>query len=295
MLDLSQPVEDLREAVRPPKIGPRLLVAAYFGTIALLATLALVGHWYLGELHQQGVHELERINIAGRQRMYSQQVAKDVQILANPEFADRHEAILQSLTDRLDDWQRAHDILIYGDIELELPVAEEGEVRDVMAQARQRMDVMVDAAEWVMLNPDDHASVAQVIQMEAEYLPLAERAVELFQQRADTTTAGGNDALYLLLAGSMGLVLLELAMIFYPFVRWIDRLRRHDELLGDTVLHLVKQKASQPGLSVPLHAIGPATCAKTSPATPATPAASKRLLFRSPQDAPSAPTQAKAA
>lgn len=255
MLDLNQSPETMSQAVRPPTGSGGMLLVSYVGTVALIITLAIVGHWFISGTLDQSTQHAALINLAGRQRMYSQQIAKDVQILANPDLAYRHDDIRAELTGHLDDWQRAHDILVFGDIQLDLPVGDKGEFNDVMTQAREHMDVMVDSAESVIFRPGNFDSVKDVVERESNYLPLAEHIVELLETRAAQTNEAGEKIVVAVLGSTLLIVLLELAIVFYPMIRSLNRLRQQLESVGDAFMVLFKERVRQQNKQAQLDAI----------------------------------------
>ena len=92
------------------------LTRAYVLALLLVAALSAVGQFLVQRslAHQAGDSKI--INVAGRQRMLSQDMAKLVLLLEDPDKDEARRADYRDrLRDRLETWGRSHDALRRGD------------------------------------------------------------------------------------------------------------------------------------------------------------------------------------
>jgi signal transduction histidine kinase len=170
------------------------------------------------------------INLAGRQRMLSQRISKDVFAITsgasqNPTF------YLEQLESSLQVWQRAHIGLQQGDAELGLPGNNSPEVAELFRQLEPYFDGMFNASTCALQiikgeNPSPRCPdrgmprLEQVIlENEAQFLPLMDEIVFQYDKEADARL----ESLRLLELGVLGLTLLtltaEVFLIFRPTVQ----------------------------------------------------------------------------
>ena len=91
------------------------LTWAYVVALLLVAALAAVGQFLIQRSLADQVGDSKIINVAGRQRMLSQDIAKLVLLLNDPSKDDAKRAdYLERLRKRLDSWGRSHDALRRG-------------------------------------------------------------------------------------------------------------------------------------------------------------------------------------
>ncbi|TWT31087.1 Autoinducer 2 sensor kinase/phosphatase LuxQ [Posidoniimonas corsicana] len=208
-----------------PHSQGRLMTILYVSALSSVALLTCGGQWLVQRQLVRGESDSRVINIAGRQRMLSQKLAKaSLQIESS---GAGHSAGRDELRQTLDLWSRSHRGLQSGDAEEGLPGHN--------SQAVQRL--------FAAIEPDYRAmrSSALTLLDPATSPPMAARAAASIQEHEDQFLAGMDDIvsqyvreaegkvarLRLLERAILALTLLVLLaeglLIFRPAVRQIDR------------------------------------------------------------------------
>ncbi|MEO0743595.1 MAG: response regulator [Bacteroidota bacterium] len=118
----------------------RLLTRRYLVALAFVALLAVAEQGVVQfELNQQAEDSRE-VNLAGRQRMLSQRIAKEALALNQGRRAD-----LRALDADVATWAQAHDGLLDGDPELQLSGIDDPEIRADLAQLTPYIERIEDA------------------------------------------------------------------------------------------------------------------------------------------------------
>jgi signal transduction histidine kinase len=201
----------------PDLLAAHRLRRLYIGALVTVAVLTLLAQGLVQwSLARQG-HDAEVINVAGRQRMLSQRLAKAA--LAG----DRGEVELV-----LPEWQTAHRRLASGEQDPHAGMRNSAAVAALFAELTPIHEAMVVAA--------SQGAVARLLAEERRFLPLMERIVGLYRAEAETRV----DRLVALELALCGLLLVVLALearfVFRPAVRRLrqaiharERLRRHEQ------------------------------------------------------------------
>src|SRR5690606_31623011 len=128
------------------------------------------------------------INLAGRQRMLSQNIAK--QALAMTLRADSPDAVLRHvlLTQLVDEWTAAHESLLAGDAALTIEPISDKATRAALRRLEPSMAAIEQAA-GVLAAPnaslsESRQALATILTEEPRYLEGMERAVQLLESAA---------------------------------------------------------------------------------------------------------------
>lgn len=171
------------------------------------------------------------INVAGRQRMLSQKIAKTV--LAWRTIPESRQERQSQLGEALRQWSRAHHGLQRGDREMELVGTNSPKIVHAFAKLQPHFEVMQSAATRII-----HADLAQsereqlladLLHHESEYLPIMDRIVGLFEAEAR------QQVVWLRLAGItlMVTILCLLSSVGYFVIRPANRaIHKHVEDLA---------------------------------------------------------------
>ncbi len=186
------------------------------------------------------------INIAGRQRMLSQRLAKAALALER-EGGTRGRRRLEELDQVVQLWSAAHDALRHGNAAMSLPGGNSVTVTAAMDGLEPFFVRMRDAASRLIRDearsrpgePGIRDDIATILEAEPEYLERMDRVVGLFEREA----RGRIDRLFWTGWGLAGLILLALAaiglFILRPAVevirRQVDQLSRGRDDLEDRV------------------------------------------------------------
>jgi signal transduction histidine kinase len=209
MPDLPLRVPDLDRAVA------RVLTRRYILALGLVAVLTLMAQALVqfSLAHQEDDAAL--INLAGRQRMLSQQLAKSALVWQGTvEAAGRsqHEADIRRV---LEAWRSAHAALETGTTLRHAGQANSPAAQAALAVARTPFTTMVTAAGSLAVDP---SSLNRLLAAEPVFLAAMEQVVAIYDHEA----AGRVRVLRLLEAGLAGLTLLvlvaEAVLVFRPAV-----------------------------------------------------------------------------
>lgn len=142
------PVEwgDRQKCECPSYNHPRRLTRFYIAALGAVALLALTGQLVIQNFLARQTSDSTVINIAGRQRMLSQQLSKAALALQASEEPREQATHRAELRDALALWQRSHHGLQSGDAELGLPGNNSAEIAARFAELETSYGGLADAA-----------------------------------------------------------------------------------------------------------------------------------------------------
>ena len=215
---------------REPAAGPdspqqttsRRLTVLYVFALSTVAVLSIGAQWLIRQQLSTGESDSRVINVAGRQRMLSQRLAKaSLSILSEdePTAADA----LAELADTLETWSDNHRALQEGDALFGLPGNNSEEVRDLFASIEQEFEAMRNAAASLLREPDarDIQDVAIIQSHEGAFLLGMDRIVSQLVAEAEQRVARLGALEWTILVLTLGVLLAEGLFIFRPAVRHI--------------------------------------------------------------------------
>ncbi|REK09052.1 MAG: hypothetical protein DWQ37_19530 [Planctomycetota bacterium] len=188
--------EELSPSTGSPATGPvglvRLLSGRYLWALLAVASLAVVDEAIIQpQLVRLNLYA-PAINVAGRQRMLSQKIAKNALALATRSGdgarADRREQLLKAVYE----WNTAHRGLLSGSVALGLePIADERTAAALLA-LEPRLEAIRTAAHTIAdTSPDDtdhdaaiQAALDTILSEEPQYLEGMERVVGMLEVSA---------------------------------------------------------------------------------------------------------------
>jgi nitrate/nitrite-specific signal transduction histidine kinase len=222
----------------------RRLTLLYVSALISIAVMAIGGQVLVQSTLAQQKHDAHVVNIAGRQRMLSQRLTKDVLALKSSDDPLGREARKKDLADVIKLWERSHLGLQAGDDGLELPGDNSAQIRHMFAEVEPAHREMLAAAKRVLSDTSDaavHQDARIMLENEPRFLPGMDKIV--FQYSAESAERVARVArLELALLVVTLLVLgLEGGFIFRPAAQ---RLKRTIENLWDTEDRLRREKAS---------------------------------------------------
>ena len=177
------PLEPPSEASRAETLV-RLLAWRYLLVLSLIAALMLVDQAIIQPLLVRMDSYAPVINLAGRQRMLSQKLAKASLAVDAATDAARQEQRRRELEKALAELIEAHDALRYGSEKLATPRIDSTElVREWLALERD-FTAIVAAARQIIDGTGGDSSAAAILNHEAPFLERMERIVGLFELAA---------------------------------------------------------------------------------------------------------------
>ena len=163
------------------------------------------------------------INIAGRQRAYSQKLTKEVLLLKESTDSVQRVRVISDLAETLSVWKNAHQTLQFGDMAMGISKAENEEVRVLFDNINPHYDAMVSAVEFILKDFKENgnsipnqSNIDVVLENEGTFLAMMDTIVNKYDALSKTHLQNLKFKEYLLLAVSLLILLLEIFFIFKP-------------------------------------------------------------------------------
>ena len=195
----------------------------YLLALAAIALTVIIAQ-VLIQLHlkaQSGDSEL--INIAGRQRAFSQKLTKETLLLKELNNVEDKKMVLSEIEKTLAVWKISHEGLHLGDASFNLPYEDDPKVQALFKKLDPHHSAMVSAVEHVLAThkQDINASVQQndldaLLNNERSFLNLMDQIVNEYDARSNEQLQKLKQKEYWLLAFSLLILLLEIFVIFRP-------------------------------------------------------------------------------
>jgi len=230
----------------------RLLAGGYALGLILIAGLLITAHSLSGQIIAAQVSDSTVINLAGRQRMLSQRMARDLLLLARDPGAAgaaTHEARLK---DSLASWKHVHRGLQVGDWKLRLPGRNSKRVSAMFARLEPHYQTIRRSLERWLYRKGSHgsderrpvpATIQQLLVATDMYLAGMDEIVFRYDAEAAERVGKLKRREEYVLWGALGLLLLEALLIFSPLVRLVQRGRRKLEEVNEALkAELVERK-----------------------------------------------------
>ena len=197
----------------------------YLLALAAIA-LAIILAQILIQLHiksQSGDSKV--INVAGRQRAYSQKLVKEVLLLKNVSNSDEKIALLFEIDSTLAIWKSSHLGLQLGDASFNLPFEDDPEIQELFEQIEPYHKEMVRALEHILQNSSiiselnteylEH-DTSILLKNERPFLNLMDQIINAYDARSNEQLQKLKQKEYWLLGFSLLILFLEILFIFRP-------------------------------------------------------------------------------
>lgn len=164
------------------------------------------------------------INVAGRQRMLSQKISKLVLKLNNKQ----DKQTLQELNATVELWEKSHNGLLHGDIELGLSGSNSEEVIRMYDEITPIYEEMVTSVHSIIASSKDsipslNQDIQIVLDNESKFLSTMDRIVFQYDDEAKSRVIKLRRVEIGLFVVSMLIILLELLFIFRPIARNVQQ------------------------------------------------------------------------
>jgi len=164
------------------------------------------------------------INVAGRQRAYSQKLTKEALLLTKTTDASQKKIIIANIRETLRVWTASHYGLQQGSDSLTLPKEVNVEILVLFKQLQQHYEPMVEAAEKmialhtkVSIDTEKEAeALGLLLHNEPDFLRIMDTIVNQYDVRSKEQLLQLKRKEYLLLGVSFLILLLEMLFIFRP-------------------------------------------------------------------------------
>jgi len=160
------------------------------------------------------------INVAGRQRAFSQKLVKEVLLLEESTTPKDSEKIRSELRQTLSVWKASHLGLQIGNPEMNLPVEKDTEIRALFQNIDAHHQAMANATEVILsekkITSDFSKQKSILLENERDFLLLMDNIVNKYDERSNAKLQNLKQKEYWLLAFSLLILLLEMLFIFRP-------------------------------------------------------------------------------
>jgi len=215
----------------------RYVVALSLIAILVIASQAVVQFLIAGQEHDSRV-----VNIAGRQRMLSQEITKLGYFILNAESPDAAFGYRRKLEETLSLWQRSHVGLLRGDAGMGLPGKNSNEVIALFGRIQPRHEAIVAAAEAILSSSASAATVARSIhhikELEPGFLKSMDDIVFLYDREINAKIEFARWLEIGLMSVTLLVLMLEAVLIFAPAARRIQRDMREIASREEDLEHL---------------------------------------------------------
>jgi len=138
----------------------RQLTIRYFGSLGAISLLAILSTLLVQYQSHKQEGDTGLVNVAGKQRMLSQAIAKDALLLAHAPDSRARQVIAEDLA-RLDEvWQESHLALQRGDPSLGGTSKNSPEIQRMFSEIRPHYDAMTEGVRELLKKVEDRESVA---------------------------------------------------------------------------------------------------------------------------------------
>ncbi len=223
-----------------PRISSKRLYTVAVVTIIMLVCISQL-------LIQLSIKDQEKdamiINIAGRQRMLSQNIAKQALLLnISSRFElDTEDSIRTSFRKLLFEWKKAHLGLQHGDSSLSLPGKNSPEVQQLFGQIDTTFQRIHHAGSGLIASNDYHAKLGftrMILMNEGEYLEDMNNIVKQYEVEANQKLRRLRFIEFMLAFITLVVLMIEVQWIFKPTFHRLSSQRDHLRSLNSHLTQL---------------------------------------------------------
>ncbi|MBD3660750.1 MAG: type IV pili methyl-accepting chemotaxis transducer N-terminal domain-containing protein, partial [Arenibacter algicola] len=186
--------------------------------LSIVVAQILIQHHLNSQLDDSKV-----INVAGRQRAYSQKLTKEVLLLKELSDPEQRNQIFAELRETLTVWKESHQALQHSDVAMGISKDENEEVQELFHIINPHYDAMVSAVENILADfresgksIPDQFYVDILLENERTFLKMMDAIVNKYDVLSKTHLQNLKFKEYLLLAISLLILILEIFFIFKP-------------------------------------------------------------------------------
>ena len=201
----------------------RLLTIRYFGSLAVIGLLAVVSTLLVQYHGHESEGDTRLVNIAGRQRMLSQAISKDVLLLTRARGNAERQNLIADLSSLEAAWGQVHFALQKGDPSLRLSGKTSPEVRQMFAALEPHYAAMAGAVRELLATVksdqtslDRSAEVATIVAEEGAYLQTMDAIVFQYDHEATLQHERNSQLHFALLLSILGALLAQGLVVLRP-------------------------------------------------------------------------------
>ncbi|WNJ17842.1 ATP-binding protein [Pontibacter sp. G13] len=197
----------------------------YLIALSVIGVVFIASHALIqGHLDKQE-NDSRIVNVAGRQRMLSQRLSKEILMLTTAEEPTKRQEIKSQIKETLEIWTSSHDGLKFGSEELGLPGVNSVSVLKMFADIQPHYDAMVTGTLHILktLNQNPLVDLSEiepdmdlVLDHEQDFLHGMDKLVFQYDAEAKNKVLELRKVEYLLLFFALATLVVELLFIFRP-------------------------------------------------------------------------------
>ncbi|NNG10458.1 MAG: PAS domain S-box protein, partial [Arenibacter sp.] len=193
----------------------------YLLALATIALTIIIAQILIQHHLNSQLDDFRVINVAGRQRAYSQKLTKEVLLLKETDGIVQRNLVLSQLRETLATWKKSHQALQFGDLDFGIPKGDNDEIKALFKKLDPHHNNMVGAVERILANTDQNALPNQtdvniLLQNERDFLSVMDTIVNKYDSLSETQLKNLKYKEYFLLGISLLILLLEILFIFKP-------------------------------------------------------------------------------
>jgi len=214
----------------------------YILALSAIAAISILGQVLIQRHLADQFYDSQVVNLAGRQRMLSQRIAKVVLMLHSYQPSEEREHIADDLSDALHVWQVTQQGLLRGNDSLHLPGENSAEINEIFKSIEEPYNQIQSGAKGIIEQLAFHQQVSmgylqphinKVLNNEAAFLAGMDRIVQQYADEANHKITLLSRLEYLLLFISLVVIAAEVMYIFRPtavqVTRTVKKLRNSEK------------------------------------------------------------------
>ncbi|MCS6822036.1 MAG: type IV pili methyl-accepting chemotaxis transducer N-terminal domain-containing protein, partial [Microscillaceae bacterium] len=216
--------------VQNTDISIRKLSISYVIALSVIALLTLFSQYLIQQALEKQETDGTVVNIAGRQRMLSQRIVKNVLILNGRQENTVLQKALTELEASLKLWEKSHKGLQKGDKDLKLPPdANTDSIKQIFLRLNPYHITMVEASYQVIAikKNDINASIEPYLKVllenEGNFLKIMNEIVGMYETVAKSKVNSLRTIEILLMCITLITLLLEALLIFKPAIKRMEK------------------------------------------------------------------------
>lgn len=203
----------------------------YLLALTVIAAIILLSQWLIqGHLSKQ-INDSRVINVAGRQRMLSQKISKQVLQIKDKNSPEQNQQIQKDLQETLNLWVTSHEGLKNGSQELEIPNRNSENVKTMFEKLELPFQKIVQGSHTILTSLEKgtdsfesiQSAIQQVLQYENEFLTGMNNLVFQYDLEAKRKVENLRKMEFLLLFIALLALALELFFIFRPTAFFVQK------------------------------------------------------------------------
>lgn len=207
------------------------LTTLYIVALSVIALVIIASQYLVQKSISSSLYDAHTINIAGRQSMLSQKLAKTVLQLREANSESEFLQYQAALAKAGDLWEKSHNALQYGDEQLELDNVNNSEKIFLLFLDLEEHYIEIKSAveeiariDWVGVDSTGYldAQVERVLGSEQPYQALMDQITLDYDDESAARLASLSKTEYALLAVALILLILEAIYIFQPAIKRIN-------------------------------------------------------------------------